>query len=187
MNPLLYRESCRALAQHITKRKRFNNTHLNLDASYITDRIIACSFPSSDGFFSRNTLPEIYRYLEGSHKDHYKVYNLCSERKYDASLFHGRVAEFGFPPNEPPPLQLIAVFLKDVNKWLEADPLNVICVHCDSGRDRTGLMICCWLLQSKKCQTATHSIILYAGVRGGKTGSVTLPSQRRYHSVYMHA
>lgn len=30
------------------------------------------------------------RYLEGSHKDHYKVYNLCSERKYDSTMFHGR-------------------------------------------------------------------------------------------------
>lgn len=42
----------------------------------------------------RNDMTDVQRFLNTRHKDHYKVYNLCSERKYDHSKFAGRVLEF---------------------------------------------------------------------------------------------
>jgi len=66
------------------------------------------------------------------------------------------------------------------NKWLDSDPVNVVCVHCDNGRDRSGMMLCAWLLQTKRCLTASHSISFFESVRGANTECIPLPSQRRY-------
>lgn len=48
-------------------------------------------FPSSnvEGWY-RNPASEVLRLLDSKHFGNYKVYNLCSEREYDPSLFHGR-------------------------------------------------------------------------------------------------
>jgi len=45
-------------------------------------------FPS-DGRESiyRNPMSEVQKLLEIKHKDHYKVYNLCSERSYGTESF----------------------------------------------------------------------------------------------------
>lgn len=58
-----------------------------------------------------------------------KVYNLCSERKYDRSKFHDRVAEFPFEDHRTPPLELAFRFCLDVDRFLESDPVNLIAVH----------------------------------------------------------
>ena len=46
----------------------------------IADRVIASSFPSSGRqALYRNPIEEVGRFLDTKHKDHYKVYNLCSK------------------------------------------------------------------------------------------------------------
>eukprot|EP00026_Physarum_polycephalum_P000925 Phypoly_transcript_00926.p1 GENE.Phypoly_transcript_00926~~Phypoly_transcript_00926.p1 ORF type:complete len:770 (+),score=85.63 Phypoly_transcript_00926:161-2470(+) len=177
------KESVRVLHSLLTRRKRFTHApnSYGLDLAYITDRVIVCSFPYElPLFFSRNNAGELLKFLEATHKDHYKVYNLCAERKYDGGKFKGSVIEFPVNVNEAPQLYTIYSFIKDVNKWLDSDPMNVVCVHCDNGRDRTGMMVSAWLLQTKRCLTASHAITFFASVRGGISPCVTIPSQRRY-------
>ena len=66
-----------------------------VDLTYITNRIIAMGFPAdgSEAIY-RNDMKDVQLFLNTRHKDHYKVYNLCSERKYDHAKFAGRVLEF---------------------------------------------------------------------------------------------
>jgi phosphatidylinositol-3,4,5-trisphosphate 3-phosphatase/dual-specificity protein phosphatase PTEN len=65
------------------KRNRFKDENFNLDITYITDNIIAMSFPAS-GMEStyRNKIGKVAEFLESRHKDHYRIANL-SNRKYN--------------------------------------------------------------------------------------------------------
>lgn len=65
--------------------------------SYITHNIIAMGFPAeSYESFYRNSMNEVVRFFNSRHMDHYKIYNLCSERKYPKTSFNGNFIEFPF-------------------------------------------------------------------------------------------
>ncbi|KAL5987769.1 Phosphatidylinositol 3,4,5-trisphosphate 3-phosphatase and protein-tyrosine-phosphatase pten2a [Asimina triloba] len=129
----------------------------DLDMTYITENIIAMGFPAGDmssGFFGyvegfyRNHMEEVIKFFETHHKGKYKVYNLCSERLYDASLFEGK---------------------EDIE--------NVVVVHCKAGMARTGLMISSLLLFLKFFPTAEESIEYYNQKRCLDGKGLVLPSQ----------
>ena len=105
------------------KKKRFEKDGFNLDLAYITPRIIAMGFPSQgmEGVY-RNSLSQVYRFLETYHSDAYKVYNLCSERTYDAGKFHGRVEFFPFDDHNPPPFEMMRPFCVDAQACLPVPP-----------------------------------------------------------------
>lgn len=178
-------------ARHIVSqnKRRFQEGEFDLDMTYITENIIAMGFPAGDlssgffGFFEgfyRNHMEEVLKFFETHHQGKYKVYNLCSERLYDASLFQGKVASFPFDDHNCPPLHLISSFCQSAYSWLKEDIENVVVVHCKAGMGRTGLMICSLLLFLKFFPTAEEAISYFNQKRCIDGKALVLPSQIRY-------
>ncbi|KAJ7946086.1 Phosphatidylinositol-3,4,5-trisphosphate 3-phosphatase [Quillaja saponaria] len=185
-------------ARHVVSqnKRRYQEGGFDLDMTYITENIIAMGFPAGDlssGFFGyveglyRNHMEEVIKFFETHHKGKYKVYNLCSERLYDASLFEGKVASFPFDDHNCPPIQLIISFCQSAYSWLKEDIENVVVVHCKAGMARTGLMISSFLLFLKFFPTAEESIDYYNQKRCFDGKGLILPSQIRYVKYFERA
>eukprot|EP01060_Flectonema_neradi_P034480 TRINITY_DN6059_c2_g1_i1.p1 TRINITY_DN6059_c2_g1~~TRINITY_DN6059_c2_g1_i1.p1 ORF type:complete len:413 (+),score=61.39 TRINITY_DN6059_c2_g1_i1:97-1335(+) len=163
---------------------RFQEDGFDLDLTYITPRVIAMGFPShgTEGYY-RNPIDEVERFFETRHKNHYRIYNLCSERQYDhPNRFGGAYRRFPFDDHNPPsPISVIPRLCEDAAEWLAADPLNVLAVHCKAGKGRTGLIIAAFLMSTNSTlRKADDALKCFGDSRTHDGKGVTIPSQIRY-------
>ncbi|XP_067145763.1 phosphatidylinositol 3,4,5-trisphosphate 3-phosphatase TPTE2-like isoform X1 [Apteryx mantelli] len=171
-------------------KRRYMKDGFDLDLTYVTDRIIAMSFPSSGKqSFYRNPIEEVARFLDTKHKDHYKVYNLCSEKGYDPKYFHYRVERIFIDDHNVPALEDMLKFTASVREWINQDEKNIIAIHCKGGKGRTGTMVCTWLIDSDQFESAKESLDYFGERRTDRSTStkfqgVETPSQSRYVGYY---
>uniref|UniRef100_A0A8D0HL02 Phosphatidylinositol-3,4,5-trisphosphate 3-phosphatase n=1 Tax=Sphenodon punctatus TaxID=8508 RepID=A0A8D0HL02_SPHPU len=171
-------------------KRRYAKDGFDLDLTYVTGRVIAMSFPSSGKqSFYRNPIEEVARFLDTKHKDHYKVYNLCSEKGYDPKYFHYRVERIFIDDHNVPALENMLKFTADVREWMKQDERNIIAIHCKGGKGRTGTMVCTWLIDSDQFESAKESLEYFGERRTDKSTSskfqgVETPSQNRYVGYY---
>ncbi|KAM5146994.1 phosphatidylinositol 3,4,5-trisphosphate 3-phosphatase TPTE2-like [Callospermophilus lateralis] len=167
-------------------KRRYTKDGFDLDLTYITERIIAMSFPSSGKqSFYRNPIQEVSRFLDLKHENHYQVYNLCSERSYDPKYFHNRIHRIMIDDHNVPTLKEMVVFSKEANAWMAQDDKNILVIHCKGGKGRTGTMVCACLLACGMFLTAEESLYFFGQRRTDKSKSskyqgVETPSQSRY-------
>ena len=114
------------------------------------------------------------------------VYNLCSERSYEASLLAPScsVHRFPFDDHNTPSLALMRDCCEHMATHMAADEQNVCAVHCKAGKGRTGTIVCAYLVHSGAFGSAEEAMAFYAEKRTSDGKGVTIPSQRRYVSYY---
>ena len=161
-------------------KNRFCFDGYDLDLTYITPNIIAMGLPSTslEGLY-RNNMNDVVNFFNHRHSEHYKVYNLCEEKKYPPNIFYQQ-GYFPFQDHEAPPLNLIRPFCEDAKSFLDSDPKNVVAIHCLAGKGRTGTLISCLLLYLGYFETAADCLKYYGSMRVENGRGVTVPSQIRY-------
>ncbi|XP_056262997.1 putative tyrosine-protein phosphatase TPTE [Pseudoliparis swirei] len=171
-------------------KRRYQKDGFDLDLTYVTDRVIAMSFPSSGKqSFYRNPIKEVARFLDTKHEGHYKVYNLCSEKGYDPQFFHYKVERVFIDDHNVPSLEDMLKFTASVREWMSVDPKNIIAIHCKGGKGRTGTLVCTWFIDSDQFESAKDSLEYFGERRTDKSQSskfqgVETPSQSRYVGYY---
>ncbi|XP_049744082.1 tensin-1 isoform X2 [Elephas maximus indicus] len=153
-----------------------------LDLVYITERIIAVSFPSTaneENF--RSNLREVAQMLKSKHGGNYLLFNL-SERRPDITKLHAKVLEFGWPDLHTPALEKICGVCKAMDTWLNADPHNVVVLHNKGNRGRIGVVIAAYMHYSNISASADQALDRFAMKRfyEDKIVPIGQPSQRRY-------
>ncbi|CAJ1355707.1 unnamed protein product [Effrenium voratum] len=168
-------------------RQRFCDDTFDLDLTYISDRILAMSFPAQDlEARFRNPMKEVQRLLFSRHPKQHRVYNLCKEktRRYPENSFHQVRHSVTFFDHTPCPLRQLVTLVEDAHRYLAEDVKNVVVVHCKAGKGRTGLVCSCLLLREGMQSSAVKALKAYAMKRTYDGKGVTIPSQIRYAKLY---
>uniref|UniRef100_A0A452V2N3 Tensin 1 n=1 Tax=Ursus maritimus TaxID=29073 RepID=A0A452V2N3_URSMA len=153
-----------------------------LDLVYVTERIIAVSFPSTaneENF--RSNLREVAQMLKSKHGGSYLLFNL-SERRPDITKLHAKILEFGWPDLHTPALEKICSVCKAMDTWLNADPHNVVVLH---NKVRVGplcVCVCVYACTHVDMCSADQALDRFAMKRfyEDKIVPIGQPSQRRY-------
>ncbi|XP_049570836.1 tensin-3 isoform X2 [Orcinus orca] len=153
-----------------------------LDLTYITERIIAVSFPagcSEESYL--HSLQEVTRMLRSKHGDNYLVLNL-SEKRYDLTKLNPKILDVGWPELHAPPLDKVCTICKAQEAWLNSDPQHVVVIHCRGGKGRIGVVISSYMHFTNVSASADQALDRFAMKKfyDDKLSALMQPSQKRY-------
>ncbi|NWR92646.1 TENS3 protein, partial [Furnarius figulus] len=153
-----------------------------LDLTYITERIIAVSFPAScsEETYLHN-LQDVTRMLKSKHGDNYLVLNL-SEKRYDLAKLNPKIMDVGWPDLHAPLLDKVCTICKAMESWLNNDPQHVVVIHCRGGKGRIGVVISSYMHFINVSASADQALDRFAMKKffDDKVSALMQPSQRRY-------
>ncbi|XP_054551677.1 tensin-3 isoform X2 [Talpa occidentalis] len=153
-----------------------------LDLTYITERIIAVSFPAgcSEESYLHN-LEEVTRMLRSKHGDNYLVLNL-SEKRFDLTKLNPKILDVGWPELHAPPLDKLCTICKAQESWLNSDPQHVVVIHCRGGKGRIGVVISSYMHFTNVSASADQALDRFAMKKfyDDKVSTLMQPSQKRY-------
>ncbi|KAM4873970.1 tensin-3 isoform 2-T2 [Thomomys bottae] len=153
-----------------------------LDLTYITERIIAVSFPSSCSEESYlHSLQEVTRMLKSKHGDNYLVLNL-SEKRFDLAKLNPKIMDVGWPELHAPPLDKMCTICKEQESWLNSDPQHVVVIHCRGAKGRIGVVISSYMHFTNVSASADQALDRFAMKKfyDDKVSALMQPSQKRY-------
>ncbi|XP_030826895.1 tensin-3 isoform X2 [Camarhynchus parvulus] len=153
-----------------------------LDLTYITERIIAVSFPAgcSEEAYLHN-LQEVTQMLKSKHGDNYLVLNV-SEKRCDLGKLNPKIMDVGWPDFHAPLLDKVCTICKAMESWLDNDPQHVVVIHCRGGKGRIGVVISSYMHFTNVSASADQALDRFAMKKffDDKVSALMQPSQRRY-------
>ncbi|XP_067147289.1 tensin-3 isoform X4 [Apteryx mantelli] len=153
-----------------------------LDLTYITERMIAVSFPAScsEETYLHN-LQDVTRMLKSKHGDNYLVLNL-SEKRYDLAKLNPKIMDVGWPDLHAPPLDKVCTICKAMESWLNSNPQHVVVIHCRGGKGRIGVVISSYMHFTNVSASADQALDRFAMKKffDDKVSALMQPSQKRY-------
>lgn len=170
---------------------------IDLDLCYVYDRVLAMALPVVDGAVYRNDIHEVARFLATRHYGHFLVFNLCEHFEeggngnYDCTILYDQVVKIPFRDHNAPRLHVLLQFCEQAAAWLNQHRSNVLIIHCQGGKGRTGTFGSSVALWTGRHDTALEALEEFCGRRtdprrAGPEQRVAAPSQLRY-LTYMQA
>ena len=153
----------------------------NLDLDYITNRIIAMSYPGDTimEILKHNNINDVIFHLKKYHNGLYKIYNL-SGIPYDAKKFDNQVEIYFWKDHHAPPLYDLFQVIISIRDFLNLNSNNIVCIHCLAGKGRTGVVIVCFLLYCSLFKNVKDALDYFSIKRKGKRNAgVQQPGQLR--------
>lgn len=114
----------------------------HLDVRQLHERVYAMGKPwerATRVDARRNNVAELAKLLNGRHRAHYLVLNLCSDAKLDAFKFHEQVLEHDL--ESAPTLEGLFQLCHAVQYWLDAHEDNVLFFFCNRGVQTSRLFV----------------------------------------------
>ncbi|KAJ8983801.1 hypothetical protein NQ317_008119 [Molorchus minor] len=159
-----------------------SNISGGMDLSYVTERIISVSFPSSTTQHSyRQGQQQAAHMLRNKHGDNYMVFNL-SEPKRALRNEHKHVKEVGWAPNLAPPLEKLCSVCKEIDSWLSGDQHRIAVLHARGNKDKLGVIVAAYMHYSSICGNAEQALDRFSMRKflEDNVGPLSLPSNKRY-------
>ena len=163
------------------KTNRYKDKEYDLDLTYITPRIIAMSYPAK-GFeqIYKNPRSKVSKFFLEKHSNSYQIINL-SNRNYSKKQFNNKITNIKWEDHHP---CIFQIFIKAINEaclHLLKKEQEIIAVHCNAGKGRTGSLINAILFVSGEFEGVLKANQFYLEKRGV---CVTNPSQVRYMEYF---
>jgi len=159
------------------KRNRLKQHGYDLDITYITQRILAMSFPASNNTqkLYRNNIVTVAKFLDERHSNSYSIFNV-SNRDVDEPKFHNRVYSYPWEDHHSPSLSVLFECCNTMFEFLATKVENVAVVHCNAGKGRTGTAIACFLIFSGLSENFIDALTYYGHMRFSTGRGTTQPA-----------
>jgi len=131
------------------------------------------SLPCVGGVFYRNDIRDVGRFFANFHYGSFQVVNLCEAQEesgngnYDPMFLYNQVKKFPMRDHNICGLRTIVRYCEHATKFMNEAPDNVIAVHCQGGKGRTGSFCSSLMLWTGLFTTAGESLGYFAQRRTG--------------------
>ncbi|KAL9950314.1 hypothetical protein ACROYT_G042795 [Oculina patagonica] len=157
----------------------------DLDLSYITSKIMVMSFPA-DGIESayKNNIDDVRDFLEAKYPENYLVVNV-SPRTYRTEKLGDRVINCCLVGHRLPPLEKLISLCRKINSWLKTDRKHVVVIHCQDGREASGVVVAAFFVFCKLFKNPNGAADMFSIRRCGIGHKVSLTASQERYLLYV--